>query len=137
MENFPWVYFEFYYKIRIFAGCGNACRLLCCLRPTETSPQIWKINEGIKDLSKKLDQLERRNAANEHRRNSSQVDNNDSWLEEDEQAELDDDIDMKRQSQAALRNKKWKNMSSEAWLGDKYLKRFPQKKIVNDLLRTF
>lgn len=108
-------------------GCGNACRFLCCLRPDpiEASPQIWKLNEGIKEISKKLDQLERRNAVNEHRRNSSshaEVDN-DTWQEEDEQAELDDDIELKRQSHAAMRNRKWTNMRSETWLNDKHLKR--------------
>lgn len=108
------------------SGCGNACRLLCCLRPDpiESSPQIWKLNEGIRDISKKLEQLERRHVIDENRRNSSRTDiDGDTWADEDEQAELDDDIDMKRQSQAAMRNRKWKNMCSETWLNDKYLKK--------------
>jgi hypothetical protein len=100
--------------------------LLCCLRPDpiESSPQIWKLNEGVKEISKKLEQLERRHVVDEHRRNSSRTDvDNEPWLEEDEQAELDDDNDMKRQSQAAMRNRKWKNLRSETWLNDKCLKR--------------
>jgi hypothetical protein len=108
-------------------GCGNACRFLCCLRsdPIEASPQIWKLNQGIQDISKKLDQLERRQTANENRRNSTHTEvDNDTWLQEDEQAELDDDMDIKRQSQAAMRNRKWKNMRSETWLNDRYLKRW-------------
>lgn len=107
-------------------GCGNMCRLMCCLGPDrmESSPQIWKLNEGMREISKKLDQLERRHAHNETRRNSTRTDGDaDTWPEGDEQDELDDEVDMKRQSQAAMRNRKWKNLRSEAWLNDKQLKR--------------
>ncbi|KAI6196724.1 Chitin synthase [Aphelenchoides besseyi] len=106
-------------------GCGNACRFMCCLRPdpVETSPQIWRLNEGIKDISRKLDQLERRHAHDENRRNSSRTDADAETWPDGEEEEPDDDMDMKRQSQAAMRNRKWKNLRSEAWLNDKQLKR--------------
>ncbi|KAI6178917.1 Chitin synthase [Aphelenchoides besseyi] len=106
-------------------GCGNACRFMCCLRPdpVESSPQIWRLNEGIKDISRKLDQLERRHVHDENRRNSTRTNADAEIWPDGEEEELDDDMDMKRQSQAAMRNRKWKNLRSEAWLNDKQLKR--------------
>lgn len=41
-------------------GCGSACRLMCCLKPNraEHSPQLWKITEGLKEISNRLERLE-------------------------------------------------------------------------------
>ncbi|KAH7718856.1 chitin synthase 1 [Aphelenchoides avenae] len=111
-------------------GCGSACRLLCCLKPDrmETSPQIWKINEGLKEISRKLESLERKNCNGNGsgRRRSSTIPCGDSehWEEEDDPADFDDDTDLRRQSQAAMRNRKWQKVQSETWLNDKALKRF-------------
>ncbi|VDN19299.1 unnamed protein product [Cylicostephanus goldi] len=43
-------------------GCGSACRLLCCLKPDkmETSPQVWRINEKLTEISRKLERIERK-----------------------------------------------------------------------------
>ncbi|KAI6189337.1 Chitin synthase [Aphelenchoides fujianensis] len=96
-------------------GCGNMCRLMCCLGPDrmEASPQIWKLNEGMREISKKLDQMERRHAHDETRRNSTRTD-----------ADADTWPGGRRAGRAGQRgNRKWKNLRSEAWLSDKQLKR--------------
>uniref|UniRef100_A0A7E4VWA1 chitin synthase n=1 Tax=Panagrellus redivivus TaxID=6233 RepID=A0A7E4VWA1_PANRE len=104
-------------------GCGSACRLLCCLKPNqiETSPQIWKINEGLKDISRKLENLERKQNGQSVTMPSG---NSDKWndIEEDDPAERDDDRDLREQSKAAMRNKKWRRDSKETWLGDAVLR---------------
>ncbi|EYC16675.1 hypothetical protein Y032_0033g2779 [Ancylostoma ceylanicum] len=43
-------------------GCGSACRLLCCLKPDkmESSPQVWRINEKLSEISRKLERIERK-----------------------------------------------------------------------------
>ncbi|VDM84051.1 unnamed protein product, partial [Strongylus vulgaris] len=43
-------------------GCGSACRLLCCLKPDkmESSPQVWRINEKLAEISRKLERIERK-----------------------------------------------------------------------------
>lgn len=46
-----------------------------------------------------------------------------SEVDEDEQAELEDALEMSNQSHAAKKNQKWKQSQSEAWLQDKSLKR--------------
>ncbi|KAK0393708.1 hypothetical protein QR680_000363 [Steinernema hermaphroditum] len=111
-------------------GCGSACRLLCCLKPDpmEASPQVWRLNEKLNEINRKLDRLEKKGPVG--RRNSilSQPGiGSEKWNEieehEDEQAELEDDNDMRSQSQAAMRNRRWKAPSSETWLGEKVLRR--------------
>lgn len=113
-------------------GCGNACRLLCCLKPDrmESSQQIWKLNEGLKEITRKLDQIERKavGRATSFRAGQSggmPSGGSDKWndIEEDDQAELDDDRELRQQSQAEMRNRKWKRMCSETWLQDPSLKR--------------
>ena len=111
-------------------GCGSACRLLCCLKPSslETSPQIWKINEGLKEISRKLENLERKaNGQNPISCRSTGMPSggSDKWndLEEDEQAELDDDREMRQQSLDAMKHRKGKRVSSETWLLDPSLRR--------------
>ena len=43
-------------------GCGNTCRILCCLQPSAigNSPQMAKITEKIENLDKKVDRIDRR-----------------------------------------------------------------------------
>ncbi|TMS32858.1 hypothetical protein L596_000656 [Steinernema carpocapsae] len=111
-------------------GCGSACRLLCCLKPDpmESSPQVWRLNEKLNEINKKLDRLERKAPAGRRGSILSQPGAcSEKWNEieehEDEQAELDDERDMRNQSQAAMRNRRWKAPSSETWLTDKALRR--------------
>ena len=113
-------------------GCGSACRLLCCLKPNklENSPQIWKINEGLKEISRKLENLERKangqNPLNSRGHSTGMPSGgSDKWndIEEDDKEGKDDDMEMRQQSQAAMKNKKWKRQSSETWLSDTALRR--------------
>uniref|UniRef100_A0A1I7XD52 chitin synthase n=1 Tax=Heterorhabditis bacteriophora TaxID=37862 RepID=A0A1I7XD52_HETBA len=43
-------------------GCGSACRLLCCLKPDrmEFSPQVWRINEKLNEINRKLERIEKK-----------------------------------------------------------------------------
>ncbi|CAJ0581649.1 unnamed protein product, partial [Mesorhabditis spiculigera] len=101
-------------------GCGSACRLLCCLKPDpmETSPQVWRINEKLNEISRKMDKASilSTGGLGSHGDKCSELD-------EDEQGELDDDLEMSHQSQVAMKNKKWRQQQSESWLGDKALRR--------------
>ena len=113
-------------------GCGSACRLLCCLRPDplEASPQVYRLTEKLNEITRKLDRLERKNTqpgltrrASIVSANVTNVDKCSEILDDDDQAELDDDLDMTTQSHAAKKNQKWKQAQSEAWLTEKCLKR--------------
>ncbi|CAJ0955692.1 unnamed protein product, partial [Mesorhabditis belari] len=113
-------------------GCGSACRLLCCLKPDpmETSPQVWRINEKLNEITRKMDKMERRTQPGLARRasilsNGGIGSHGDkcSEMDEDDQGELDDDLEMSHQSQAAMKNKKWRQQQSESWLNDKALRR--------------
>ncbi|CAD5211352.1 unnamed protein product [Bursaphelenchus okinawaensis] len=112
----------------ISVGCGNVCRVMCCLKPDpiENSPQIWKISEMVNQVNKKMDRLDRKPTSA-----STSVQDTGDTVDDDEDNELDDEIDMKRQSQAAKRNRKWKNTKSEVWMKSKSLK-----KAEGDILRS-
>lgn len=118
-------------------GCGSACRLLCCLKPDkmETSPQVWRINEKLNEINRKLERMERRTTQPGLARRASIMSTGGhvnlgtdkcSELDEDEAAEMEDDLDMSNQSHAAKKNQKWKQTQSEAWLNDKALKRYSE-----------
>uniref|UniRef100_A0A914ZAE2 Uncharacterized protein n=1 Tax=Panagrolaimus superbus TaxID=310955 RepID=A0A914ZAE2_9BILA len=103
----------------------------------ETSPQIWKINEGLKEITRKLENLERKaNGQNPISCRSTGMPSggSDKWndIEEDEQAELDDDREMRQQSLEAMKHKKWKRNSSETWLSDISLRRAERDYLENE-----
>ncbi|CAD5215711.1 unnamed protein product [Bursaphelenchus xylophilus] len=102
-------------------GCGNLCRVMCCLKPDpiENSPQIWKISEMVRNVDKKLDRLETKQPSDA----SSTQGGGDNIEDEEDVNEVDDDLDMKRQSQAAKRNRRWKDTKSEVWMKSKSLRR--------------
>lgn len=123
-------------------GCGNACRLLCCLKPDpmEGSRQVQRINETLADIQRQLQRLERKRAGPGEPSCASQEGADTCYEEEDEeeqvggsgmghdlgvvlQNEPDEDLDMKRQSQAAKRNRKWRDTKSEAWMKNNLLRR--------------
>ncbi|CAB3404677.1 unnamed protein product [Caenorhabditis bovis] len=108
----------------------NFCqRFVCCARD-KVDPMTIVINEKLNELGKKIDRLERKQHPTLGRRASIlsstggtiQVDKC-SEADEDEQAELEDALEMSNQSHAAKKNQKWKQAQSEAWLADKTLKR--------------
>lgn len=112
-------------------GCGSACRLMCCLEPDrmESSPAMFKLNEKLNEISHKLERIERRTQPGLTRRPSmlsagGVASNTDkcSEADEDDQAELEDDLEMSKQSRAAMNNKRWKPQS-DAWLQDSAFKR--------------
>ncbi|CAI4232245.1 unnamed protein product [Auanema sp. JU1783] len=123
-------------------GCGSACRLLCCLTPDrmESSPQVWRINEKLNEIQRKLDRLDRRTVQPGIGRRSSVIStsgqpaNLDKYSEfdDDEVGEVEDDIEMSNQSQAARKNQKWKQTQSEVWLNDRSLKRAEREYIEPD-----
>ncbi|CAI5440716.1 unnamed protein product [Caenorhabditis angaria] len=108
---------------------NSISKWLCCPRD-RVDPMTIVINEKLNDLNKKLDRIERKSAPTLGRRASIlsstggtlQVDKC-SEADEDEQAEIEDALEMSNQSHAARKNQKWKQAQSEAWLGDKCLKR--------------
>jgi chitin synthase len=89
---------------------------------------MWKMNEKLTEIDRKLDRLERKATI---RRTSTishggQTEHGNRWEppdEIDEQAEREDDRDITHQSEAAMRNRKWQPAQSEAWLGEKSLRR--------------
>ncbi|GMT13973.1 hypothetical protein PFISCL1PPCAC_28692, partial [Pristionchus fissidentatus] len=112
-------------------GCGSACRLMCCLEPDrmETSPAIFKLTEKINEINNKLDRirtaqpgLTRRpsmlSAAGVGSTNTDKC----SEVDDDDQAELEDELEMSKQSRAAMNNKRWKPQS-DVWLQDRALAR--------------
>ncbi|CAD6197537.1 unnamed protein product [Caenorhabditis auriculariae] len=112
-------------------GFADGCsRLLCCLPNNRVDPMTVVINEKLNDITKKLERLERKQQPVLGRRASIlsstggtvQADKC-SEADEDEQAELEDALEMSNQSHAAKKNQKWKQTQSEAWLSDKYLQR--------------
>lgn len=113
-------------------GCGSACRLLCCLKPDpiEASPQIFRLSEKLNEITRKIDRLERKTTQPGLARRASIISANvgnadkcSEILDDDDQAELEDDLEMTTQSHAAKKNQKWKHAQSEAWLSDRTLKR--------------
>uniref|UniRef100_A0A914UJB2 chitin synthase n=1 Tax=Plectus sambesii TaxID=2011161 RepID=A0A914UJB2_9BILA len=110
-------------------GCGNACRFICCLKPDrmETSPQVWRMNEKLTEIDKKLDRLERKANVRRTSTISGQPEHGggrwDATDEIDEQAEREDNRDISHQSEAAMRNRKWQPAQSEAWLTEKSIRR--------------
>lgn len=113
-------------------GCGSACRLLCCLKPDpmESSPQIYRMQEKLSEITRKLDRLDRKTTqpglarrASIMSANVTNVDKCSDILDDDDQEALEDDLDMTTQSHAAKKNQKWKQAQSEAWLADKALRR--------------
>ena len=120
-------------------GCGSACRLLCCLKPDpmESSPAVYRMNEKLSEITRKLDRLERKTQPGLTRRASIistnvNADKCSEIMDEDDQAELEDDLDMTTQSHAAKKNQKWKHAQSEAWLAEKCLKRAEKETMDND-----
>ncbi|KAI1727540.1 chitin synthase domain-containing protein [Ditylenchus destructor] len=113
-------------------GCGSACRLMCCLKPNraENSPQLWKISEGLKEISNRLERLETgvsdsgRTATKRKLDNTHASENSCEYLEDEENlSDFDDNYDLQRHSQsAAKRGQNWKKPSNETWLNDKLLK---------------
>ncbi|PAV79546.1 hypothetical protein WR25_20899 isoform B [Diploscapter pachys] len=109
----------------VASGCS---RLLCCLPSNKIDPMNVVINEKLNEITKKLERLERKTQPGLGRRSSIissggiPVDKC-SEIDEDEQAELEDALEMSNQSHAAKKNHKWKQSQSEAWLQDKSLKR--------------
>lgn len=108
----------------------NFCsKLLCCGR-SSVDPMNVIINEKLNEVIKKVDRIERKAHPSLARRASIlsstggtiQIDKC-SEADEDEQAEIEDALEMSNQSHAAKKNQKWKQAQSEAWLGDKALKR--------------
>lgn len=92
----------------------------------ENSPQVWRLNEKLTEIDRKLDRLERKATLRRTSTISGQPEHAGRWEppdEIDEQAEREDDRDISHQSEAAMRNRKWKPAQSEAWLGDKSLRR--------------
>lgn len=114
-------------------GAGNSenwcTRFLCCGRGT-VHPMTMVINEKLNEVIKKVDRLDRKHHPSLARRASIlsstggtiQIDKC-SEADEDEQAEIEDALEMSNQSHAAKKNQKWKQAQSEAWLADKALKR--------------
>uniref|UniRef100_A0A8R1DIP0 chitin synthase n=1 Tax=Caenorhabditis japonica TaxID=281687 RepID=A0A8R1DIP0_CAEJA len=113
-------------KEDLSSGCS---RFLCCGRNT-VDPMSVVINEKINEVIKKVERIERKQHPSLARRASIlsstggtiQIDKC-SEADEDEQAEIEDALEMSNQSHAAKKNQKWKQAQSEAWLADKALKR--------------
>ncbi|KAK6046965.1 hypothetical protein COOONC_15531, partial [Cooperia oncophora] len=105
-------------------GCGSACRLLCCLKPDqlESSPQIWRLNEKLNEINKKLERIERRQQPGMARRASivsggGAVAEKSEGIEEGEQVEEDHDPELLNQIPRA------KLVRHRSWLHDKALRR--------------
>lgn len=98
---------------------------MCCYDPnkSENNPHLWKINETLQEITRKLDDIEKKSVGNNNnfssRKDISKYNDN----EEDEPAEEEDDKDLQRQSQAAMRNKKWKQTNDDTWLTAQSLRR--------------
>lgn len=114
-------------------GCS---RLLCCLPNNRVEPMTIVINEKLNEITKKLERLERKQQPALGRRASilsstggTMPADKCSEADEDEQAEIEDALEMSNQSHAAKRNQKWKQAQSEAWLNDKTLKRAERESI--------
>ncbi|CEF71032.1 Chitin synthase family-containing protein [Strongyloides ratti] len=106
-------------------ACTNICQMMCCYDPnkSENNPHLWKINETLQEITRKLDDIEKKSVGNNNnfssRKDISKYNDN----EEDEPAEEEDDKDLQRQSQAAMRNKKWKQTNDDTWLTAQSLRR--------------
>ncbi|CAO4368072.1 unnamed protein product [Caenorhabditis nigoni] len=109
---------------------GNWCtRILCCGKGS-VDPMAVLINDKLNEVIKKVDRLDRKHHPSLNRRASIlsstggtiQIDKC-SEADEDEQAEIEDALEMSNQSHAAKKNQKWKQAQSEVWLADKALKR--------------
>ncbi|WKX94586.1 hypothetical protein Q1695_011678 [Nippostrongylus brasiliensis] len=105
-------------------GCGSACRLLCCLKPDqlESSPQIWRINEKLNDISKKLERIERKQQPGLGRRSSIASGGFDKPIEaeDEDQAAIDYDPQLPTQSSSS------KQIKHRSWLDEKELRRAEQ-----------
>lgn len=105
-------------------GCGSACRLLCCLKPDqlESSPQIWRINEKLNEINKKLERIERKQQPGLGRRSSIASSGGPGVdkpieIEEDDEAAIDYDAQLQNQISSS------KNVKHRSWLDDKELRR--------------
>uniref|UniRef100_A0A0N5BY92 chitin synthase n=1 Tax=Strongyloides papillosus TaxID=174720 RepID=A0A0N5BY92_STREA len=107
--------------------CTDICQMMCCYdsRKIENNPQLWKMNETLQEISKKLDDLDKKSSGATNssnfgsRKDTTKYNEND----DDEPGDEEDDKDLQRQSQAAMRNKKWKQSNSDAWLSSQSLRR--------------
>ncbi|VDP13666.1 unnamed protein product [Heligmosomoides polygyrus] len=102
-------------------GCGSACRLLCCLKPDqlESSPQIWRINEKLNEINKKLERIERKQQPGLGRRSSIASSGGPGVdkpieIEENDEAAIDYDAQLQNQISSS-KNVKHRNVI------DKYL----------------
>ncbi|KAK5985002.1 hypothetical protein GCK32_011468, partial [Trichostrongylus colubriformis] len=110
-------------------GCGSACRLLCCLKPDqlESSPQIWRINEKLNEINKKLERIERKQPPGLARRASiisagGLVMENAVEIETEDQGEDDPELQLPKRSGIKL-------VRHRSWLHDKALRRAEQEVI--------
>ncbi|MFH4973705.1 hypothetical protein AB6A40_000414 [Gnathostoma spinigerum] len=125
-------------------GCGNVCKLMCCLGPNkiDASPQIWQINKKLDEMSAAIEKLNNRmktSTAQSASVGARSVEEKPAqhWLDDDDdQDDMDDNRDMSQQSAAAMRNRKWTPQVNDAWMSDRLLKR-AEKEVLDSEEETF
>jgi hypothetical protein len=41
-------------------GCGNFCKVVCCVRNSSGPAQVRRLDEGLREIERKLESLERK-----------------------------------------------------------------------------